>query len=131
MPGELSGLRVLLVDDDVDSLQVIGLVLEMHGAAICCAASAPEALQSVSRFQPPVLVTDLSMPEYSGAALLGAFRQQTATGPRIPAVAISGISDAAEALGRGFDGFLPKPVDPHAFVEVVRRLATTPPEARS
>jgi CheY-like chemotaxis protein len=123
MPGELSGLRVLLVDDDVDALQVMGLVLEMQGATVRCAASAPGALQGLTGFRPDVLVTDLAMPEFSGTALLGAFREKTSDGPRIPALAVSGVSDADEALGRGFDAFLPKPVDPERFIRAVRDLA--------
>jgi PAS domain S-box-containing protein len=123
----LSGVRVLIVDDEDDARALLRTVLEKHGAEVVAAASAQEALAAVERGAPDVLVSDIGMPEEDGYELI---RRVRALGPerggRVPAAAVSayaGEDSRRQALDAGFQLHVPKPVDPEELVSVVRRLA--------
>ena len=122
----LSGLRVLVVDDDADAREVVSLALADCGARTRGAGSAREALQLLPDFRPDVLVSDISMPGRTGTPI----RRIRALASRglgdVPAVALTGLSDAGEcgrALTAGFQQFIPKPVEVDQLARVVRSLA--------
>jgi PAS domain S-box-containing protein len=123
----LSGLRVLIVDDDADAREVVSLALSDCGARTRGAASAREALQLLPEFRPDVLVSDISMPGEDGYALIRRIRALAARGlGDVPAVALTGLSDVGErgrALTAGFQQFIPKPVEADQLARVVRSLA--------
>jgi CheY-like chemotaxis protein len=123
----LSGLRVLVVDDDADAREVVSLALSDCGARTRGAASAREALQLLPDFRPDVLVSDISMPGEDGYALIRRIRALAARGlGDVPAVALTGLSDVGErgrALTAGFQQFIPKPVEADQLARVVRSLA--------
>lgn len=123
----LSGLRVLVVDDDADAREVVSLALSDCGARTRGAASAREALQLLPDFRPDVLVSDISMPGEDGYALIRRIRALAARGlGDVPAVALTGLSDVGErgrALTAGFQQFIPKPVEVDQLARVVRSLA--------
>jgi CheY-like chemotaxis protein len=133
----LAGVRVLVVDDHQDTVELLQYVLSLAGAAVRTALSVPDALASMREQQPDVLVSDLSMPGEDGYALLAAVRRDYGDG--LPAVALSGLAraeDRRRALAAGFDAHLSKPVEPAALVlaltnAVFRKAADTPtsPEA--
>jgi len=124
----LSGLRVLVVDDDADAREVVSLALSDCGARTRGAASAREALQLLPDFRPDVLVSDISMPGEDGYALIRRIRALAARGlGDVPAVALTGLSDVGErgrALTAGFQQFIPKPVEADQLARVVRSLAS-------
>ncbi|HEX3177560.1 MAG TPA: GAF domain-containing protein [Methylomirabilota bacterium] len=123
----LAGVRVLLVDDEQDTRELVTAVLEQAGAQVVVAASAAEALEALARARPHVLVSDVAMPDEDGYALLHRVRALgAADGGGVPAVALTAYGrakDRARALAAGFQVHVPKPVDPADLVDVVARLA--------
>ena len=125
----LAGLRLLAVDDEPDTLEVMAELLSLRGAEVVTAASANEALAALQRFDPDVLVSDISMPGRDGYELIREVR--TDRGPQeLPAVAVTAFAapeDRRRALSAGFQVHLAKPVDPGELVEVVSKLAARAP----
>ena len=125
----LDGARVLLVDDDADSLELLSAVLRQHGADVMAVGDVAAALDGLSTRRFDVLISDLSMPGRSGFDLIREVRQALPPpASRIPAVAVTALTrpeDRQRALGAGFDAFLTKPVDPHAFVRVAVSVAAS------
>jgi CheY-like chemotaxis protein len=125
----LVGVRVLAVDDDADTLEMLSLFLRRAGAEVTGAASAAAALETLEHFRPDVLVADIGMPEADGYELIRRVRALGAKrGGLTPAVALTayaGDADRARALRSGFQAHLPKPVEPDALVKAVTDLAGT------
>ncbi|WP_242340894.1 MULTISPECIES: ATP-binding protein [Anaeromyxobacter] len=123
----LERVRVLVVDDDPDTLDVVRQVLEAAGALVTAAASAREALAALSARPPDVLLSDLGMPGEDGYALIRKIRSLEATrGGRVPAAALTAYTqaeDRTEALLAGFQVYLAKPVEPAELTAAVARLA--------
>jgi len=126
-PPELAGLRVLVVDDEPDTRDVLAAVLTSCGAQVTLAASAAEAFEQVERARPDVLVTDIGMPEEDGYSLLARIRQlPRERGGAIPAAALTAYAraeDRVRALRSGFQMHVPKPVEPAELITVVANLA--------
>ncbi|MEA2605016.1 MAG: hypothetical protein QOF89_6008 [Acidobacteriota bacterium] len=121
----LAGLRVLAVDDDPDTLDVVAELLSLRGAEVVPAASAAEALKALERFEPDVLVSDIGMPERDGYDLIRDIRGLGHGPAELPAVAVTAYStpeDRRRALAAGFQIHLAKPVDPGELTAVVARL---------
>jgi CheY-like chemotaxis protein len=123
---ELVGARVLVVDDERDTLDVIEMLLRTHGAETRAASSAADGMACLTSFRPEVLVSDLAMPGEDGLTFIRRVRQLPADkGGRVPAVALSAHvykEDQERALSAGFDAFVPKPVRPRALIDCVRAL---------
>jgi PAS domain S-box-containing protein len=123
----LRGLRVLVVDDEQDARHLIATVLEKQGAEVFAAGSAREALGTLEREMPDVLISDLGMPDEDGLALIRQVRERgRESGGEIPAAAVSayaGEDNRQQALAAGFQLHVAKPVDPQELIEVVRSLA--------
>jgi PAS domain S-box-containing protein len=126
----LSGLRVLVVDDDEAALDLLTAVLARQGASVCAVRSAAEGFEALQGFAPDVLLSDVEMPEEDGYTLLQRVRALPAErGGTIPAVALTAyarIEDRMRALVAGFQLHLSKPVDPAELVAVVASLAGRP-----
>ncbi|WP_293347179.1 MULTISPECIES: PAS domain S-box protein [unclassified Microcoleus] len=124
--SNLSGVRVLVVDGDADSLDFARTVLEDCGAEVETAVSGMEALEAISRLNPDVLAIDLRIQTAEGEALLPQVREQM--GDReIPAVAFTAygrLEERVRALRQGFQIHLPKPLDPAELVAVVASLVS-------
>lgn len=122
----LAGVRVLVVDDDLDTLEVLKVILQNRGAEVITASSAGDAVQALERSLPDALVSDLAMPEHDGYELIAEIRQRgPERGGNIPAVALTAyarVEDRVRALTAGFDMYLPKPVDSNELVAVVANL---------
>jgi CheY-like chemotaxis protein len=127
----LDGLRVVLVDDDADSLDTMCLVLTLHGADARGVRTAPQGFALVREFRPHVLVSDLSMPGEDGYSLIARVRALPAgEGGHVPAVALTAhayAEDRDRALSAGFQSYLSKPVEPDRVVDAIARLATPSP----
>jgi signal transduction histidine kinase len=120
----LDGVRVLIVDDNVDTREMIATVLQDQGAIASVAGSAADALAAILVAPPHVLISDVGMPIEDGYSLL---RRVRAVAP-IPAIALTaytGAHDARMAELAGFDRHLAKPIVPARLVDAVARLAAT------
>jgi CheY-like chemotaxis protein len=121
----LTGLRVLVVDDEPDTLDLLRRVLGDSQAQVAAAPSVEAALATLGAFNPHVLISDVSMPGRDGYELIRAVR--STTGPEdLPAAALTAYSrpeDADRAREAGFQMHLSKPVEPYELVKLVARLA--------
>ncbi|HEY0386032.1 MAG TPA: PAS domain-containing protein, partial [Pyrinomonadaceae bacterium] len=126
-PEELEGLRVLVVDDDVDSCEIVGLALRNCRAEVRLATSASEALEIIERWLPDLLISDIGMPETDGYALVQKLRRLSPEqGSRIPALALTAYAtdvDREQALAAGFQQHIVKPVELKELAEAVVQLA--------
>jgi CheY-like chemotaxis protein len=123
----LGGVRVLLVDDDEDTRDIIERVLARRGAEVVAVASAPAALDTFDRQRFDVLLVDIMMPGMDGYELMRKIRALPAEkGGRVPAATLTARSvtdDRLESLRAGFQSHLAKPIEPLELVEVVAVLA--------
>jgi CheY-like chemotaxis protein len=124
--ASISGLRVLVVDDERDSRRTISAILEVHGAIVTAASSAAEGLRLSGRHSFDILLCDIAMPEQDGYSLIRSIRSPADEKSRVPAVALTAYGRPAEreiALGEGFDEYLKKPVEPEELIALVARMA--------
>ena len=123
----LSGLEVLVVEDDVDARELIRTVLEQLGAGVTTVASATEGLATLDHRRLDVLLSDIEMPGMDGYTFMRAVRERPASrGGQIPAAALTAYArpeDRAAALKAGFQLHVPKPVQPAELAAVVSSLA--------
>ena len=123
----LEGLKVLVVDDEADTRELIREVLQLCGSDVILSSSAAEALDALEKHKPDVLVSDLGMPDEDGYSLISKIRAlPSEQGGRIPAAALTAYAraeDRMRVLRSGFQFHLPKPVDSAELVTVVASLA--------
>jgi len=134
LPGlRLDGLRVLLVDDDADSLDLASSILMAAGAEVRTCLAAVEALVALQEWRPDVLVSDIEMPGEDGHSLIRKVRAlDRAHGGDTPAVALTAYGrtqDRMRSLTAGYTMHVPKPVDPGEFTTIIASLAVRPPPA--
>ena len=127
-PPRLDGVRVLVVDDDSDTRQMLKAVLSECQADVITAASAAEAIKEIEQRKPDVLVSDLGMPDQDGYELIKKIRNTESADhtARLPALALTAYAkaeDRVRALAGGYQVHLAKPVEPAEFVLVVANLA--------
>ncbi|MCU0491824.1 MAG: PAS domain S-box protein [Chloroflexaceae bacterium] len=126
-PPELAGLRVLLVDDQADILDLLQDMLLPCGTIVRTCQDARTALELVQSWQPEVLISDIAMPGEDGYWLISQVRRLAAgAGGSIPAVALTAyvrIEDRLRVLASGFQHYIPKPVEPGELRTVVAQLA--------
>ncbi len=122
---DLQGVRVLVVDDEADTLELTRRVLGSYRALVLTATSVEAALTVLERFHADVLISDLAMPVRDGYDLIRSIRESM--GPdRLPAAALTAFArpqDAVRAHDAGFQMHLAKPVEPEELVRVVAHLA--------
>ncbi len=123
----LSGVNVLLVDDDSDTLTLMATALKRRQANVTAVSSAGEAIQAIRQKRPDVLVSDIAMPGEDGYGLIEKVRSlENGDTQNIPAVAITAYAkeeDRERALSSGFQIYLAKPVELTELVSVVARAA--------
>ena len=126
-PSLLNGLRVLIVDDEIDTREFLVTALEQYGAEVTAAAEVGEAIRLLERLKPDVLVSDIGMPVSDGYALIRRLRALAPEqGGLLPAVALTAFAreeDRIQALKAGFQMHVPKPIEPMQLVAVVASLA--------
>jgi PAS domain S-box-containing protein len=126
-PPELSGLHVLVLDDEDDARELVRTVLQRAGSVVALASSAAEALASIRRHKPDVIVSDIGMPEQDGYAFISQLRALSREeGGRIPAVALTAYAradDRRRALVAGFQNHAAKPIEPQELMIVIANLA--------
>jgi PAS domain S-box-containing protein len=120
----LSGLHVLVVDDDEDTLELLRTALAKRGAKVSVASSASEALEAINNSRPDVLVSDIAMPGEDGYALIQSVRALD-VGQAIPAIAITAYTkeeDKERVLSAGYQRFLSKPVELGELIDTVEQF---------
>jgi len=127
---DLTGLRVLLVEDEEDGRELMAEVLSASGARVSAAGSVREAMTLFEESRPTILVSDIGMPIEDGYALIRRIRSLPADrGGNVPAVAVTAYAreeDRLRALGAGFQAHVAKPVDPAELLRTVSRMAGLP-----
>jgi PAS domain S-box-containing protein len=119
----LDGVRVLVVDDEPDSNDVVSTLLGSAGAEVRVAASVAQALDVLSRWLPDLVVCDIGMPGEDGYALVAEMRRRGDELARIPMIALTAYAtrdDRVRILAAGFQMHVTKPIDP---LEVVTSIA--------
>jgi CheY-like chemotaxis protein/anti-sigma regulatory factor (Ser/Thr protein kinase) len=128
----LDGLRVLVVEDDAETRELIKVILQEVGAEVVAVPSVRKAIEALNR-HPDVLVSDIAMPEHDGYDLIRHVRNLHADeGGRIPALALTAFArseDSRRALLAGFQMHAAKPVEPAELVSMVAALARRAPAA--
>ena len=124
----LYGVRVLAVDDEADSLDLVAAALRAAGAEVRTAGTADAAIEMMTAEMPDVMVADIAMPGKDGHALVRELRQRAA-GIGVPAVALTAYAGELHrraALDAGFTEHLEKPVNPDRLASVVAELTRRP-----
>ncbi len=123
---DLNGVKVLLVDDERDTRELIAFILEQSGAVVNPVASAVEALRIMPQFQPNLLLSDIGMPEVDGYMLMRQIRAMSPEmGGTIPAIALTAYAaeaDYQQAIAAGFGQHITKPVEPAKLLQAIANL---------
>jgi PAS domain S-box-containing protein len=125
--GNLSGVQVLIVDDEPDVRELLTTVLEERGATVTAVSSAVDALKALEQSNPDVLVSDIAMPFQDGYTLIRKIREiEAERGGTLPAVALTAYAreeDCKNAIASGFQIHMSKPVNTAQFLMAVANLS--------
>jgi CheY-like chemotaxis protein len=123
----LQGMRILVLEDEDDTRNLLGVVLESHGACAILTSNVSQALEDIRTVQPiDVVVADIGMPDYNGYAFIASLRKEQQ--PQIrntPVIALTAYATAADrdtALSSGFNEYLNKPFEPGELTATIKRL---------
>jgi len=124
---DLTGIKVMVIDDEADAIGLVTQIMEDSGAAVQACTSGAECLACIPEFKPDVVIMDIGMPDMDGYTLIANIRAlDREQGGRTPAVALTAFArseDRRQAMLAGFDVHVAKPVEPGELVAVVSRLA--------
>jgi CheY-like chemotaxis protein len=122
----LSGIRVVVVDDDDDTLDYFTVALRAYGAVVAAASNAVDALQLIHDGPMDIVLSDIAMPDHDGYWLVRKLRDspdpQLRELPVIATTAYGSEHPRRRTLGAGFTEHLPKPVDPTVLRDTIARL---------
>jgi len=122
-PKSLSGLKILIVDDDPDTLEILSEILAGQGAEVAVASSARDAMAEIAQSAPDVLVSDIAMPGEDGLSLVRRLSQHVASRHhRIVTIAVTGLSAPQHrqlALEAGFEACMNKPLEPARLIDYI------------
>jgi CheY-like chemotaxis protein len=131
LAADLTGIRILVADDDQGNQQMIAQLLRMHGATVTSAADAAGALAIAPGWGPDALILDIGMPDMDGYRLLRELRAALGKDARtLPAIAVTGFAapeDGARALQAGFQAHVAKPFDMTGLCQLVVQLVKPRP----
>ncbi|MBF2027314.1 MAG: PAS domain S-box protein [Oscillatoriales cyanobacterium C42_A2020_001] len=129
--GDFSGIRILVVDDEPDSLALVAVLLEQEGGTVTAVSSGQAVLAALGNASFDLLISDIGMPEMDGYELIRQVRSRPAwQGGGIPAIALTayvGETDQQTALAAGYQEHLTKPLDPDALNAAIARLCSLNP----
>src|SRR5262249_51439476 len=121
------GLRILLADDDPDSLDALATILEMNGAEVCRSSDGAQARALMPAFRPHLVLSDLAMPVEDGFEMIAAIRALAPDqGGETPAIAFSSVLDPTVrtvALRCGYQDFVSKPVNVPLLLSTILSVA--------
>src|SRR4051794_23628673 len=120
MSDALKGIRILVVEDDDDTREVLKVLLETQGSAVTATGSVQQALCAYDEVRPHVIVADIGMPDYNGYTLIGRVRARDREhGNIVPAIALTAFSTAIDrdtVLSAGFQVHMAKPFEPSQLI---------------
>jgi len=129
--ADLTGVRVLVVDDDASNLQMIAQLLRLHGASVMISSDSNGAVGIAQGWEPDALILDIAMPEKDGYQLLPELRAALKRDAHsLPAIAVTGFAayeDSKRALAAGFQAHVAKPFDMTGLCQLVGQLAQRGP----
>jgi CheY-like chemotaxis protein len=121
----LKGLRILVVDDEADSRDLVKAILTRCGSDVNCCESAAEGMKAFKNWKPDLLVSDIGMPNEDGYSLITKLRKlKTKRAKEMPAIALTAYAtkeDQARTLSSGFQMHVAKPIDPEKLITSVAR----------
>jgi CheY-like chemotaxis protein len=126
LPDLLNGLKVLTVDDQQDTRELITLALGRYGAEVRTSDSASTALKMIEDWRPDVVVSDIGLPEMDGYDFMRRLREIEGDGDRIPAIAVTGYAgavDESKALNAGYALHLSKPIELNELAKAIARVS--------
>ena len=126
----LQGQKILVVEDEPDSLEVASILLQMYDVDVITATNGREGLDQARKHHPKFIISDLSMPEMSGWEMVHHLKDDRST-TDIPVIALTAHSmtgDRERALAAGFHNYLSKPLRPETFVNDLMKLVADTPE---
>jgi PAS domain S-box-containing protein len=118
----LDAIRLLVVEDEADTLEFLRRLLTTHGATVLTAANAGEALALVRSGNPDLLISDIGLPEVDGYDLIQRVRREPSPGRDIPAIALTAYArseDRTRALRAGYQAHIAKPVEPNELLAMI------------
>jgi CheY-like chemotaxis protein len=125
---EITGIRVLVVDDEADTRELLTALLTQYGAEVLTVVSAAEVLVALESFKPNVLVSDIGMPDVDGYNLIQKIRSlPPASGGQIPAIALTAyarIEDRQRSLLAGFQYHISKPIDVGELLQAISAIVS-------
>jgi CheY-like chemotaxis protein len=134
MLADLSGLSVLVIDDDDDARATMTATLHHAGAIMTSAAAGDHALDDLLQFLPDLIVCDVRMPRLDGVTFIKRLRERSLErGGRIPVIGVTAYPEAYpayEATALGFAALLPKPLDLERLCRVVQAVGRGPQPTR-
>jgi CheY-like chemotaxis protein len=118
------GPRVLLIDDNRPSLELMRYLLNAFGYTPLEARDGVDGLEAIRRERPDLVLCDIDLPSLDGYALAGRAKADPAIRhiPLVAVTALAMVGDRERALRAGFDGYLPKPIEPETFVSDIERF---------
>ena len=126
MNHPLQNVRILAIDDDNDTREMLRFILQQAGGEVTAVESVKEALESFQTSPPDVIVSDIGMPEYNGYALISLIRaNDERMGRTTPAIALTAYTSPADektALESGFQKYIGKPFGPAELIDSIRTL---------
>lgn len=123
----LKSIKVLVVEDDPDTRELLKVLLQTNGASVTATGSVTEALTEYDASRPDVIVADIGMPDYNGYTLIGRVRARDRErgGNIVPAIALTAYTTAIDrdtVLSAGFQVHMPKPFEPADLIAVIADL---------
>ena len=121
----LDSVRVMIVDDEAETRELLKIMLASHGADVTVCASGTEALHQINEWQPQIIVSDIGMPAMDGYAFMKKVRSLDSELRNVPAIALTAYAraeDRMRALAAGFQMHVPKPVEASELVMVIASL---------
>ena len=129
LDADLSGMRILVVDDEADGREMLTRMLESWGAQVRAAGSADEAIAALHDDRPDLLISDIGMPRVDGYELMRRIRSMAAPDRRdLPAIALTAFArseDAVKAQQAGYGVHLPKPVEPSRLFSTIASVLSS------
>ena len=119
---KLSGLRVLVVDDQADMRELLATILCIENAEVRTAGGIDETMGIMTTWNPEIMICDIAMPGGSGYELIKRVRDDGCSTPAIAITARAGVEDSANSIAAGFQIHMPKPIEPHELVASVASL---------
>jgi CheY-like chemotaxis protein len=120
--ARLVGARILVVDDDVDSLELLGVILESVGASCCLKGSAAEALEAAKGETFDIIISDIGMPGADGHDFMRRLRAENVSAPAVALTGYGRPEDRDRARDAGFQMHVVKPLDTDALIAMLEDL---------